>query len=263
MKTIEKKIWSEYFDAVASGKKNFELRLADWDIEIGDTLILKDWDHKNNKYTGREITRTVTYLIKTKGAEDWGMWSKDDIEKYGFQIIGFGHQRLYSFSPIMDENTLLKAIEHIHFGCYELCKNSFGYYLPNAGNIGVFCHYENEYEYLTKLRKQLTEASDNPNQKYFRLLKPITIPAKGDVPETTYDYLYIRKPDPYRFQVGDLDFYLKPEDYKKLKEEMLNGKLVPGARVFDRPDLDMIELYNPDIDVLGYVSTETMSTAAE
>ena len=29
--------------------------------------------------------------------------------------------------------------------------------------------------------------------------------------------------------------------------------------VFDRQDLDMIELYNPDVDVLGYVSTKTMS----
>lgn len=89
MKTIEKKIWTEYFDAVASGNKNFELRLADWDIEIGDTLILKDWNPKTKEYTGRQIERTVTYLIKTKGAEDWGMWPKEDIDKYGFQIIGF------------------------------------------------------------------------------------------------------------------------------------------------------------------------------
>jgi len=261
MKTIEKKIWSEYFDAVASGNKNFELRLADWDIDVGDTLILKDWDHRTNRYTGKEISRKVTYLIKTKGAENWGMWPKEDIDKYGFQIIGFGTQRLYSFSPIMDESTLHKAIEHIHFGCYELCKQSFGNYLPNAGNIGVFCHYDKEYEYLTEVRKRLTESSDNINQKYFKLHKPIIIPAKVDIPETIYEYLYIRKPDPYRFHVGDLDFYLKPEEYSKLKQEMLGGKVVSGARVFDRPDLDMIELHNPDYDVLGYVRTEMMSKA--
>ena len=39
---------------------------------------------------------------------------------------------------------------------------------------------------------------------------------------------------------------------------MLDGKQVKGARVFDRPDLDMIELFDPDIDVLAYVSTSTM-----
>ncbi|MGD0728997.1 MAG: hypothetical protein ABR981_02885 [Candidatus Micrarchaeaceae archaeon] len=32
-----------------------------------------------------------------------------------------------------------------------------------------------------------------------------------------------------------------------------------GARVFERTDLDMIELYNPDVDVLAYVSTKKMT----
>lgn len=169
--------------------------------------------------------------------------------------------KLYRFSPIKDEQTLIKAIEYTHFGCYELCKQSFGVYLPNAGNIGIFCHYDHEYEYLTQVRKKLTIASDNYNQKYFKLIKPITVAAKDDVPETVYDYLYIRRPDPYRSQVGDVDFYLDPKEYLKLKKEMLDGKQVPGARVFDRPDLDLIELYNPDYDALGYVSTETMAKA--
>lgn len=40
---------------------------------------------------------------------------------------------------------------------------------------------------------------------------------------------------------------------------MLDGKQADGARVFERPDLDMIELYNPDVDVLAYVSTEEMT----
>jgi len=169
--------------------------------------------------------------------------------------------KLYRFSPIKTKEKLFKAIKHIHFECYKLCKQSFGKYLPNAGNAGVFCHYDDEYEFLTKVRQELTEASDNVNQKYFRLHKPIVIPSKGDVPETTYTYLYVRKPDPYRHHVGDIDFYLEPEKYKKLKKEMLAGKEVSGARVFERPDLDMIELYDPDVDVLGYVSTEQISEA--
>lgn len=85
---IEKKIWSEYFEKVNSGDKTFELRLADWECKVGDTLILKEWDPKTKNYTGRNIERKITYILKTKGAENWGMWSKDDIEKYGFQIIG-------------------------------------------------------------------------------------------------------------------------------------------------------------------------------
>lgn len=166
---------------------------------------------------------------------------------------------LYKFSPIKNESELKQAIEHIHFACHYLCKQSFGEYLPNAGNMGVFCHYQDEYENLIKIREKLAEPSDNLNQKYFRLYKPLVIPAKEDVPETTYTYLYIRKPDPYRHHVGDVDFYLKPEKYAEIKKSLLGGIKTRGARIFDRPDLDMIELYDPDIDVLAYVSTKKMT----
>lgn len=167
--------------------------------------------------------------------------------------------KFYRFSPIQNKAELLKAIEHTHLACYKLCKQSFGKYLPNAGNMGIFCHYDDEYDRLIKIRKELTEPSDNPDQKYFKLYEPIVIPTQGDVPETVYTHLYIRRPDPYRHHVGDVDFYLKPEEYKKLKESMFNGKVIKGARVFDRKDLDMIELYDPDVDALGYVSTDTMT----
>ena len=164
-------------------------------------------------------------------------------------------QKLYTFSPIKSEQELLEAIKFIHFACFELCKKAIGKYLPVASNIGIFCQYEDEYEYLTKIREKITEPTDNINQKYFRLHESIIIPAKDDVPETTYHYLYIRKPDPYRHQVGDLDFYLEPKKYLELKNSLVNGVKIKGARVFDRSDLDMIELHNPDIDALGYIST--------
>ncbi len=167
--------------------------------------------------------------------------------------------KLYRFSPIKNESELLEAITHVHFACFELCKQAFSTYLPVAGNMGVFCHYDEEYKSLIELRKQLTEDSDNLNQKYFRLYKPIVIPAKGDVPETTYTYLYIRKPDPYRHHVGDVDFVLEESQYEELKKSLQEGKVMKGARVFERPDLDMVELYNPDVDALGYVSPRAMT----
>ncbi len=169
--------------------------------------------------------------------------------------------KLYRFSPIKNKEELFEAIKHIHFECHKLCKQSFGKYLSNAGNMGVFCHYDDEYNLLIKIRKEITEPSDNPNQKYFRLIKPIVIPAKGDVPKTVYSYLYIRRPDPYRHHVGDLDFFLKPKEYRELKNSLHAGQKVKGARIFERTDLDMVELYNPHIDVVAYVSTNKMSQA--
>mgnify|MGYP007118498093 CR=1 FL=1 len=166
--------------------------------------------------------------------------------------------KLYRFSPIRSEQELIKAIHHTHFACHELTKHIFGKYFPNAGNIGIFCHYDDEYEYLTKVREELTDAEDNINQKYFKLHEPITSAARSDIPKTVYTDLYIRKPDPYRHHVGDVDFYLKVDEYKELKRSLLDGKIIKGARIFDRKDLDMIELYDPDIDACAYFVPERM-----
>lgn len=167
--------------------------------------------------------------------------------------------KLYRFSPIMDETSLLAAIRHIHVAGNALCHQVLGTHLPNSGNMGVFCHYSEEYEVLKQLRVKLTEPSENLQQKYFRLHIPIVMPAEHGVPETTYTHLYIRQPDPYRHHVGDLDVYLAPHDYAALKQTLVSGQTMPGARVFPRPDLDMIELHHPDVDVLCYVSTKTMT----
>jgi hypothetical protein len=167
--------------------------------------------------------------------------------------------KLYRFSPIKSKEELLSAIAHIHFACFELCKRVFTSYLPVAGNVGVFCHYDDEYEFLTNLRSELTEPSDNPDQKYFKLHEPIIIPAKDDFPETIYTHLYIRKPDIYRAQVGDVDFVMEEDRYAELRRGLLSGSQMKGARIFPRADLDMIELYDPDVDALGYASPREMT----
>ncbi len=86
MNKIEKKVWPEYFQKIVDGTKKFELRLADFNVSEGDELVLKEWDPKTKEYTGREITKKATYVLKTK---DVTFWSKEDIDKYGLQIIAF------------------------------------------------------------------------------------------------------------------------------------------------------------------------------
>lgn len=167
--------------------------------------------------------------------------------------------RLYRFSPIQNQEELLSAIKYVHAACNKLCKQSFGKYLSNAGNMGVFCHYDDEHARLVEIRNQIAKPSTNPNQKYFELYEPIVISAQEGMPETTYTHLYIREPDIYRAQVGDVDFYLDQSEYDKLKQSLADGVEIKGARIFPRNDLDMIELYDPDVDSLGYVSTNMMS----
>ncbi len=86
MATIHKKVWREYFEKIVSGKKKLELRLADFEVNEGDTLVLEEWDKDKKEYTGRKIEVVATYIFKTKGQT---FWSPEEVEKYGFQIIQF------------------------------------------------------------------------------------------------------------------------------------------------------------------------------
>lgn len=86
MAIIKKKIWPEYFELVALGKKKFELRLADFDIVEGDTLVLEEWDPKTKEYTGRKLEKKAGFILKFK-LGDFGQ-EKDIIEK-GLQVISF------------------------------------------------------------------------------------------------------------------------------------------------------------------------------
>ena len=87
MKIINKKIWPEYFEAVASGKKKFELRLNDFDIQEGDTLILEEWDPKTKEYTGRRIEKQAGYVGKWKLEDLSAFWPEEQIMEKGIQII--------------------------------------------------------------------------------------------------------------------------------------------------------------------------------
>jgi len=85
MAIIEKKIWPKYFEAVASGKKKFELRLDDFAVAEGDTLLLKEWDPKVKEYTGRQVKKQVTYVAKFRVDELF--WPEAEVKEKGIQVI--------------------------------------------------------------------------------------------------------------------------------------------------------------------------------
>jgi len=86
MAIIKKKIWPEFFDKVQSGKKRFEVRVVDFGINEGDTLVLEEWDPNTKEYTGRKIEKTVDFILKFK-LDDFGQ--KKDIEEKGLFVIQF------------------------------------------------------------------------------------------------------------------------------------------------------------------------------
>jgi ASC-1-like (ASCH) protein len=84
MKEVRKKCWPEFFELVASGKKNAELRLADFGLKAGDILVLEEWDPETRSYTGRKIRKRVKSVFR---ADVSRMHSSEEIMKNGFYII--------------------------------------------------------------------------------------------------------------------------------------------------------------------------------
>ncbi len=82
---IRKKVWPEWFEAILAGKKKYELRLNDFEVNEGDILLLEEWDPKTQSYTGRTINKKVTYVGKFK--IDKLFWSEEKIKEKGLQIL--------------------------------------------------------------------------------------------------------------------------------------------------------------------------------
>lgn len=77
----ELKTWPTFFEAVCDGSKTFELRNDDRDFQVGDVLLLREFNLNNHRYTGRKLCRLVTYKLES------AMFS--GIEK-GYCIMGLG-----------------------------------------------------------------------------------------------------------------------------------------------------------------------------
>ena len=58
----ELKVLPQYYDAVISNVKNFELIKDDRDFQIGDFVILKEYI--DGKYTGRETGFKISYILR-------------------------------------------------------------------------------------------------------------------------------------------------------------------------------------------------------
>ena len=73
------KILPEYFEAIASRKKTFELRTDDRDYKVGDLLCLREWD--GERYTGRELSAIeIKYILRD--CPEYGLAD-------GYCILGF------------------------------------------------------------------------------------------------------------------------------------------------------------------------------
>lgn len=69
------KIWKPHFEDVKSGVKKAEVRLNDRNFNVGDTLVLQEYNPLDNSYSGNEIEKEVTHIISGMDS-DFGLKPK-------------------------------------------------------------------------------------------------------------------------------------------------------------------------------------------
>lgn len=54
----------EYFKAIESGEKTFDIRKDDRGYKVGQTLLLQEFDPEKQQYTGKELNYIITYILR-------------------------------------------------------------------------------------------------------------------------------------------------------------------------------------------------------
>lgn len=149
--------------------------------------------------------------------------------------------KLYRFSPIKDEATLEKAWGYITEQL-EILSQEVLHEKLSISILKVFPHYPEEYAYLhTLISKMGPETSySSETSLYVEIDKEIrghNITALG-----------VRFVDPYRMQVGCGDYEV--DDFTVFRQKHINTS--PFIRDV-KDSTDMLEIWHPDYDVLGYV----------
>ena len=110
-------------------------------------------------------------------------------------------------------------------------------------SLTVFAHSPEEYAMHVALLFELGSPFDEQNGPRVTLHEPMV------VGRHRITHLRIRQPDPERPQVGCCDF---DTDYEAFSESYL--KQFPNNLTYImRPGYEMIELHDPEFDVLAYV----------
>lgn len=63
MKVHELKCWTQFFERILDGTKTFELRKNDRDFQVGDFLLLREYDPETQRYSGRLQYVRVPYIL--------------------------------------------------------------------------------------------------------------------------------------------------------------------------------------------------------
>jgi Domain of unknown function (DUF3850) len=73
MKTHRLKIWPQWFDAVRRGVKSYEIRKDDRNFNVGDDVMLEEFNPAVSERSGRILHRRIVYISRGEDAEAFGL----------------------------------------------------------------------------------------------------------------------------------------------------------------------------------------------
>lgn len=82
-RTHELKIWPRHFEDVASGVKKYEVRKNDRVFQVGDSVMLREWDPEPSTYTGRFCFCRIIHVTDSSSWEFIPNW----ITIFGIEIV--------------------------------------------------------------------------------------------------------------------------------------------------------------------------------
>ena len=82
-KTHDLKCWPEYFQQVWDSNKLFEIRKNDRNFQVGDKVLLFEYDPRISTFTGRMLTSEITSVIEYP-----------DALKDGYVVFGLDYEML-------------------------------------------------------------------------------------------------------------------------------------------------------------------------
>lgn len=150
--------------------------------------------------------------------------------------------KLYRFN-LNSKKTLLRAIAYTAHQTSTLIERTIGRKLPIT-YLTIFAHRPEEYEKLIAFAGELGKPEETNNGLRFNLKTPIRTRAG------MLKRIRIRKPDPYRTQVGCADYDVG--DYTDFRDKYLATR-PDNVRLIERPGYSMLEFHDPDFDVFAYV----------
>jgi hypothetical protein len=146
---------------------------------------------------------------------------------------------IYRFSPITTESEIDTVLEYLVGELEQMSVKLLNQKLP-INTLKIFAHCPEEYEFLLNFVKGLGEpAPFNSDSSYYAQVK-------RQIKGHNIEYIGVRVVDPYRLHVGCGDYEI-PNFQEIVEQYAGKSDYIKAFRE------DMIELWHPDFDVLGYV----------